>query len=42
MADANYRIDMDNATVRSLAAEDGLDALFAADQVNIHVLNREL
>lgn len=33
MADTNYRIDLDNATVRSLAGTDELDALFAADQV---------
>jgi hypothetical protein len=33
MADTNYRIDLDNATVRSLAETDELDALFAADQV---------
>ncbi len=33
MADNNYRIDLDNGTVRSLAEADELDALFAADQV---------
>lgn len=33
MADNNYRIDLDNGTVRSLAETDELDALFAADQV---------
>jgi hypothetical protein len=39
MADNNYRIDLDNGTVRSLAEADELDALFAADQVRarIHV-----
>lgn len=33
LADTNYRIELDNATVRSLAETDELDALFAADQV---------
>lgn len=33
MADANYRIDMDNDIVRAYAEEDALDVLFAADQL---------
>ncbi|KAK2466082.1 hypothetical protein APHAL10511_001724 [Amanita phalloides] len=33
MADMNYRIDLDNVTVRSLTEKDELDALFAADQL---------
>ncbi|PFH51385.1 hypothetical protein AMATHDRAFT_74943 [Amanita thiersii Skay4041] len=33
LADTNYRIDLDNGTVRSLAEADALDALFAADQL---------
>lgn len=33
LADTNYRIDLDNASVRSLAERDDYDPLFAADQV---------
>jgi hypothetical protein len=33
LADTNYRIDLDNDTVRSLAMMDNFDALLAADQV---------
>jgi len=33
LADTNYRIDLDNATVRSLAEHDDFDPLLAADQV---------
>ncbi|KAF8165492.1 inositol polyphosphate phosphatase [Crassisporium funariophilum] len=33
LADTNYRIDLDNATVRSLAEHDDFDPLFAADQL---------
>jgi hypothetical protein len=33
MADTNYRIDMDNATVRSMAEADDFDGLLAGDQV---------
>lgn len=33
LADMNYRIDLDNDTVRALATSDQLDALVAADQV---------
>lgn len=33
LADTNYRIGLDNDTVRSLATSDQLDALLAADQV---------
>ncbi|KAF8631620.1 hypothetical protein AX15_002362 [Amanita polypyramis BW_CC] len=33
MADMNYRINLDNGIVRSLAEADLLDALFAADQL---------
>jgi len=34
LADANYRIDLDNASVRAYAEDDALDMLFAADQLN--------
>lgn len=34
LADTNYRIDLDNATVRSLAEHDDFDPLLAADQVS--------
>ncbi len=34
LADANYRIDLDNASVRAYAEVDALDMLFAADQLN--------
>lgn len=33
LADTNYRIDLDNASVRSLAERDDYDPLVAADQV---------
>ncbi|KAI0796871.1 DNase I-like protein [Abortiporus biennis] len=33
LADTNYRIDLDNDRVRSLAQTDDFDALFAADQL---------
>ncbi|KAF9478161.1 inositol polyphosphate phosphatase [Pholiota conissans] len=33
LADTNYRIDLDNATVRSLAEHDDFDALLASDQL---------
>lgn len=33
LADTNYRIDLDNELVRSLALEDDYDGLLAADQV---------
>jgi hypothetical protein len=33
LADTNYRINLDNDTVRSLAAKGDLDGLIAADQV---------
>lgn len=33
LGDMNYRIDLDNDTVRDLATTDQLDALLAADQV---------
>lgn len=33
LADTNYRIDLDNATVRALAERDDFDPLLAADQV---------
>ncbi|KAF8204786.1 inositol polyphosphate phosphatase [Pholiota molesta] len=33
LADTNYRIDLDNATVRSLAEHDDFDPLVAADQL---------
>lgn len=36
LADTNYRIDLDNETVRSLALADDFDSLLAADQVGIH------
>lgn len=35
LADTNYRIDMDNELVRSLAKADDFDALLAADQVGL-------
>lgn len=34
LADTNYRIDLDNASVRAYAEDDALDMLFAADQLN--------
>jgi hypothetical protein len=33
LADTNYRIDLENDAVRSLAQRDEFDALLAADQV---------
>ena len=33
LADTNYRIDLENERVRSLAVSDDYDALLAADQV---------
>ncbi|KAF9534756.1 inositol polyphosphate phosphatase [Crepidotus variabilis] len=33
LADTNYRVDLDNATVRSLAEHDDFDPLYAADQL---------
>jgi synaptojanin len=33
LADTNYRIDLDNETVRALALSDDVDGLLAADQV---------
>jgi hypothetical protein len=33
VADTNYRVDLDNSTVRALAEANDLDALFAVDQV---------
>ena len=35
LADTNYRINLDNATVRSLAEHDDFDPLVAADQVSL-------
>lgn len=37
LADTNYRIDLENEIVRSLATTDQLDALLAADQVRITI-----
>jgi hypothetical protein len=34
LADTNYRIDLDNASVRAYAEDDALDMLLAADQLN--------
>jgi len=34
LADTNYRVDLDNASVRAYAEDDALDMLFAADQLN--------
>ena len=34
LADTNYRIDLENERVRSLAQADDYDGLVAADQVN--------
>lgn len=34
MADTNYRIDLDNDTVREFALNDDFDALLAGDQVS--------
>ncbi|KAI9462024.1 SacI homology domain-containing protein [Russula earlei] len=34
LADANYRVDLDNTSVRAYAEDDALDMLFAADQLN--------
>ena len=36
LADTNYRIDLDNDRVRTLALMDDFDALLAADQVCVH------
>jgi hypothetical protein len=38
LADTNYRIDLDNASVRAYAEDDALDMLLAADQLN-YVMN---
>ncbi|KAF8639783.1 hypothetical protein AX17_001043 [Amanita inopinata Kibby_2008] len=38
LADTNYRVDLDNGTVRSHAEADALDALFSADQLR-HVMD---
>jgi synaptojanin len=38
LADLNYRIDLDNASVRVYAEDDALDMLLAADQLN-YVMN---
>ncbi|KAI0265790.1 SacI homology domain-containing protein [Gloeopeniophorella convolvens] len=35
LADTNYRIDLDNASVRAFAEDDALDMLLAADQLSI-------
>ncbi|KAG6821534.1 hypothetical protein H0H93_000043 [Arthromyces matolae] len=37
LGDMNYRIDMENFTVRGLAERDELDALLAADQLHIQL-----
>jgi hypothetical protein len=34
LADTNYRIDLDNDTVRSMVQSGDLDSLVAADQVS--------
>ena len=34
LADTNYRVDLDNASVRAYAEDDALDMLLAADQLN--------
>jgi synaptojanin len=34
LADTNYRIDLDNASVRAYAEDDALDMLLAADQLS--------
>ena len=33
LADTNYRVDLDNASVRAYAEDDALDMLLAADQL---------
>ena len=33
LADTNYRVDLDNASVRAYAEDDALDILLAADQL---------
>ena len=38
LADTNYRIDLDNERVRTLAQIDDFDALLAADQVRESLL----
>ena len=38
LADTNYRIDLDNASVRSLAERDDYDPLVAADQVLLYFM----
>jgi hypothetical protein len=43
LADTNYRVDLENELVRSLAVTDQLNALLAADQVPyqyVHVIRR--
>lgn len=40
LADTNYRIDLENDVVRSLAQRDEFDRLLAADQVGILKFNR--
>uniref|UniRef100_A0A8H8CK11 phosphoinositide 5-phosphatase n=1 Tax=Psilocybe cubensis TaxID=181762 RepID=A0A8H8CK11_PSICU len=42
LADTNYRIDLDNATVRSLAEHDDFDPLLAADQLRNAMDNRDV
>src|ERR1700677_103853 len=34
LADTNYRIELENASVRAYAEDDALDMLLAADQLN--------
>ena len=41
LADTNYRIDLDNERVRTLAQIDDFDALLAADQVRESLLPGE-
>jgi hypothetical protein len=38
LADTNYRIDLDNDTVRSMVQSGDLDSLVAADQVSRNVV----
>ena len=33
LADTNYRVDLDNASVRAYVEDDALDMLLAADQL---------
>ncbi|KAF9006532.1 DNase I-like protein [Cyathus striatus] len=40
VADTNYRIDLDNATVRSLSINDNFDSLHAADQLKMAMDSR--